>query len=48
LEGIRELRTGFVSGTSYGAVRNKPVRFHMLHKKDSSRIKEVFYCRKEV
>jgi len=29
------------------AARNKPVRFHMLHKKDSSRIKEVFYCREE-
>jgi DNA end-binding protein Ku len=29
------------------AARNKPVRFHMLHEKDSSRIKEVFYCREE-
>jgi DNA end-binding protein Ku len=29
------------------AARNKPVRFHLLHKKDSSRIKEVFYCREE-
>ncbi len=29
------------------AARNKPVRFHMLHKKDLSRLKEVFYCRAE-
>lgn len=29
------------------AARNKPVRFHMLHKKDMSRIKEVYYCRAE-
>ena len=26
------------------AAREKPVRFHMLHKKDASRLKEVFYC----
>ena len=26
------------------AAREKPVRFHMLHKKDGSRLKEVFYC----
>src|SRR5581483_4420396 len=29
------------------AARNKPLRFHMLHEKDLSRIKEVFYCRAE-
>ena len=29
------------------AAREKPVRFHMLHKKDHSRLKEVFYCRAE-
>jgi len=29
------------------AARNKPVRFHMLHKKDLSRVKEVFFCREE-
>jgi len=29
------------------AAREKPVRFHMLHKKDLSRLKEVFYCRAE-
>jgi DNA end-binding protein Ku len=29
------------------AARNKPLRFHLLHKKDSSRVKEVFYCREE-
>lgn len=29
------------------AARNKPVRFHMLHKKDLSRVKEVFYCKEE-
>jgi DNA end-binding protein Ku len=29
------------------AARNQPLRFHMLHKKDQSRIKEVFYCREE-
>ena len=27
--------------------RDKPIRFHMLHKKDLSRLKEVFYCREE-
>ena len=27
--------------------REKPIRFHMLHKKDLSRLKEVFYCREE-
>ena len=26
------------------AARTKPLRFHMLHKKDTSRVKEVFYC----
>jgi DNA end-binding protein Ku len=29
------------------AARNKTLPFHMLHKKDHSRIKEVFYCREE-
>lgn len=29
------------------AAREKPVQFHMLHKKDNSRLKEVFYCRLE-
>jgi DNA end-binding protein Ku len=29
------------------AARNKPIKFHMLHKKDYSRIKEVFFCREE-
>ena len=29
------------------AARNKPLPFHLLHKKDLSRIKEVFYCREE-
>lgn len=29
------------------AARNKPVRFHMLHKKDLSRINEVFFCQVE-
>lgn len=29
------------------AAREKPIRFHMLHKKDGSRLKEVFYCRAE-
>ncbi len=29
------------------AARNKPVRFNMLHGKDLSRVKEVFYCRDE-
>ena len=31
----------------HAAARNKSVQFHMLHKKDLSRIKEVFYCREE-
>jgi DNA end-binding protein Ku len=31
----------------YAAARNKSVQFHMLHKKDLSRLKEVFYCREE-
>ncbi len=29
------------------AARDKPLRFHLLHKKDLSPIKEVFYCREE-
>lgn len=29
------------------AARDKPVRFHMLHKKDLSRVKEVFFCQEE-
>jgi len=29
------------------AAREKPIRFHMLHKKDLARLKEVFYCREE-
>src|SRR5580704_12798792 len=29
------------------AARNKPVRFRMLHKKDLSRVKEVFFCSQE-
>jgi DNA end-binding protein Ku len=31
----------------YAAARNKTLPFHMLHKKDHSRVKEVFYCRDE-
>jgi DNA end-binding protein Ku len=29
------------------AAREKPIRFHMLHKKDLSRVKEVYFCRTE-
>lgn len=29
------------------AARNKPLRFHLLHKKDLSRVKEVYYCASE-
>lgn len=29
------------------AARNKPLRFHLLHKKDHSRVKEVYFCREE-
>jgi DNA end-binding protein Ku len=29
------------------AARDKPLRFHMLHKKELSRIKEVFFCSQE-
>ena len=28
----------------FAAARPEPVHFHMLHKKDLSRVKEVFYC----
>ena len=28
----------------YAAARPDPIRFHMLHQKDLSRVKEVFYC----
>jgi DNA end-binding protein Ku len=28
----------------FAAARPQPVRFHMLHKKDLSRLREVFYC----
>lgn len=31
----------------YAAARPQPVHFHMLHKKDLSRIHEVFYCAAE-
>ena len=31
----------------YAAARNKSLQFHMLHKKDLSRVKGVFYCREE-
>lgn len=31
----------------FAAARPDPVRFHMLHKKDLSRVKEVFYCAAE-
>lgn len=31
----------------FSAARPDPVRFHMLHKKDLSRIREVFYCAAE-
>lgn len=31
----------------FSAARPDPVRFHMLHKKDLSRIREIFYCAAE-
>lgn len=31
----------------FAAARPKPVRFHMLHSKDLSRVKEVWYCAAE-
>jgi DNA end-binding protein Ku len=31
----------------HAAARPEPVRFHLLHKKDLSRIKEVMYCARE-
>ena len=31
----------------YAAARPESVHFHMLHKKDLSRVKEVFYCAAE-
>src|SRR5579862_5907059 len=31
----------------HAAARDKSLQFHMLHKKDLSRVKEVFYCRAE-
>lgn len=31
----------------YAAARPEPVRFHLLHKKDLSRVKEVMFCAKE-
>ena len=31
----------------YSAARPEPVRFHLLHKKDLSRVKEVMYCARE-
>ncbi len=32
---------------SYSAARPEAVHFHMLHKTDLSRVKEVWYCAKE-
>jgi DNA end-binding protein Ku len=31
----------------FAAARPEPVRFHMLHKRDQSRIREVWYCAEE-
>ncbi|MBV8070450.1 MAG: Ku protein [Acidobacteriaceae bacterium] len=31
----------------FAAARPAPVRFHMLHKKDLSRVREVFFCARE-
>jgi DNA end-binding protein Ku len=31
----------------FSAARAETVHFHMLHKKDKSRLKEVWYCLKE-
>lgn len=31
----------------FSAARAEPVHFHMLHKKDGSRVKEVWYCAEE-
>ena len=31
----------------FAAARAEPVHFHMLHKKDMSRVKEVWYCAEE-
>ncbi len=31
----------------FSAARPEPVHFHMLHKKDGSRVKEVWYCAEE-
>jgi DNA end-binding protein Ku len=31
----------------YAAARPEPIHFHMLHKRDHSRIKEVWYCAEE-
>src|SRR5579875_1556360 len=31
----------------YAAARPEPVHFHLLHKKDLSRVKEVMYCARE-
>ena len=31
----------------FSAARAQTVHFHMLHKKDSSRVKEVWYCAEE-
>jgi DNA end-binding protein Ku len=31
----------------YAAARPDPIHFHMLHKPDKSRIKEVWYCAEE-
>ena len=31
----------------YSAARPDPVHFHMLHRKDLSRVKEVWYCSEE-
>jgi len=47
LERLSKLRTCFFSGTPvYGSAWDT-VHFHMFHKKDQSRVKEVWYCVQE-
>ena len=48
LEGLSSVSGWFLSQSGcLAAARAEAVHFHMLHKKDLSRVKEVWYCVEE-
>lgn len=47
MEGILEFRIGLLSVRLFSAARADHIHFHMLHHKDLSRLKEVWFCAEE-